>query len=98
MALRVAADDAAWSAVEVYAAWSINVDLFDAEERNIATLHDCGYSVTAELTDAEANGLRARLVGTPVTLLSVIHEQRRVEKREARRRRWGGWLPAGRRR
>jgi hypothetical protein len=50
------ADDGSWEVVRTYASWSIHVELTaDADAHQvIACLHDCGYSVTAELTTEEA--------------------------------------------
>ena len=43
-------DARSWEVLWTYASWSINVDLVADADRMIASLHDCGYSVTAELT------------------------------------------------
>jgi len=50
------ADDRSWEVVRTYASWSIHAELTADEEayQVIASLHDCGYSVTAELTTEEA--------------------------------------------
>jgi hypothetical protein len=50
------ADDRSWEVVRTYASWSIHVELTaDADAHHvIACLHDCGYSVTADLTTEEA--------------------------------------------
>lgn len=85
MALLVNTDDPEWSAVETYAAWSINADLDGPNGEDLATFHDCGYSVVAALTDEEVASLRARLEPiAPVSLLSDVHDRRRAEKRAAR--------------
>jgi hypothetical protein len=49
------ADARSWDTLRTYASWSINVELVADAHRQIASLHDCGYSVTAELTPAEAS-------------------------------------------
>ncbi|WP_298457643.1 hypothetical protein [uncultured Cellulomonas sp.] len=93
LGLVVSTGDLEWSAVESYAGWSINVDLTGADGEDLATFHDCGYSVVAELTDDEAVVLRARLAAiAPVNLLSDIHGRGRTEKRTARRSRLRAWL------
>jgi hypothetical protein len=48
------ADAPSWDVLRTYAPWSINVDLVADADRMIAWLHDCGCSVTAELTADEA--------------------------------------------
>lgn len=86
MALQVNTDDPEWSAVENYAAWSINADLAGPNGENLATFHDCGYSVVAALTGEEVASLRTRLGPiAPVSLLRDLHDRRRSEKRSARR-------------
>lgn len=93
MGLVVTTGDPGWSAVESYAAWSINADLTGADEEDLATFHDCGHSVVAALRDDEVAALRARLAPiASVHLLSDIHDRRRSEKRAARRSRARAWL------
>lgn len=95
MAIEVAATDPEWEAVEAYAAWSINVDLIGAEDIRLGTLHDCGVSITADLTDSEAAELRARLPQVPLVLLAEL-KQARINERNARRRRWlTRWFSTG---
>jgi hypothetical protein len=64
------------------------VELVVDSNRQIASLHDCGYSVTAELTSDEAVQVAAKLVDiAPVVSLGEIRERERAEKtvrREAR--------------
>ena len=55
-------DSDGWCLVRTYASWSINVALYYADGvRSIATLHDCGYSITAKLTPTEVALLTERL-------------------------------------
>jgi len=85
-AVEVTPADPEWAAFELYAAWSIDVDLLAEDEQEVGSLHDCGWSVTAALTDAEAVLMRER-VGTTalVTLLAEVHERRRQQKRDRRK-------------
>ncbi|MBO1753190.1 hypothetical protein J4G33_15390 [Actinotalea sp. BY-33] len=93
MGLVVRRGDPEWSAVESYAAWSINAELTGADDQDLATFHDCGYSVVAALTDDEVAALRLRLAPiAPVNLLSDIHDRRRSEKRAVRHSRARAWL------
>jgi len=97
MAVEVAREDAEWTAVETYAAWSINLELFDGDGADLATLHDCGYWASAEMTDDEAGELRSRLGPTlPLALLAELQARRRAEKQARRRQRLRSWLPSGR--
>lgn len=99
MAVEVAPADPEWAAVERYAAWSIHVDLLAEDERVVASLHDCGWSVSAALTDAEAVLLRERLLPwAPLTPLNTVHERQREQKRDRRRHRLGALWPWVRRR
>ena len=87
MAIDVSTGDVEWPAAELYAPWSINVDLLGERESVLGTLHDCGLAVTAELTVNEAAALRRRLEAVaPVTLLAELHARRRAAKRQRRRR------------
>ncbi len=82
MGVEVALDEDGWQLVRTYASWSIHVELRDDIGGDLGTFHDCGYSVTAELTDDEAAALRRRLAGiAPLTPLS--------EARQAASSRWG---------
>lgn len=44
-----------------YAPWSIDVDLYGADDVLVANFHDCAYSIGALLTPDEASDLAARL-------------------------------------
>jgi hypothetical protein len=85
------ADDRSWEVVRTYASWSIHVELAaDADAYQvIACLHDCGYSVTAELTTEEAAEVSRKLVDiVPVVPLQEARERDDTEwtkAREARR-------------
>ena len=86
MAVEVTLVDPEWAAFERYAPWSINVDLLAEGEQQVASLHDCGGSMTAALTDAEAVLLRELLLPrAPLTPLVEVHERRRQEKRVRRK-------------
>ena len=85
------ADDRSWDVVRTYASWSIHVELAaDADAYQIiACLHDCGYSVTAELTTDEADEVRRKLADiVPVVPLHEVRDRDkavRATAREARR-------------
>lgn len=71
MGVEVALDEDGWQLVRTYASWSINVELCDDTGGELGTFHDCGHSITAELTDDEAAALRKRLAGiAPLAPLS----------------------------
>jgi len=98
-AVEVTPADAEWAAMERYAAWSIDVDLLGEDEQGVGSLHDCGWSVTAALTDNEVALLRERVgAKAPVTLLAAVHERRRQQKREQRKARLGSVWPFRRQR
>jgi hypothetical protein len=84
-------DDRSWDVVRTYASWSIHVELAaDADAYQvIACLHDCGYSVTAELTTEEAVEVSRKLADiVPVVPLHEARERDETERataREARR-------------
>lgn len=74
-----------WRILRTYAAWSINVDLFGEHGRELGCLHDCGYSVVAELTSAEAGTLSDQLSGVaPLLPLTAVGVRRRAERDDAR--------------
>jgi hypothetical protein len=76
-----------WPIICRYAPWSIHVDLYGDGDAPLATLHDCGYSVTADLTPAEATALGSRLAGVSgLTLLHQVRERRRQNADNAGRR------------
>lgn len=84
----------AWPAFQTYASWSIDVDLHAQDGTLLGSFHDCGYSITAELTDDEARDLQQRIRSiSPVRPLAEIHAQRRNERRARRRARLRRWLP-----
>lgn len=77
-----------WDLVAAYAPWSIHVELRAKNGRCLATLHDCGFAVTAELTADEAATLRQRVSEVSrLVLLSEFRERQREERVAARRRR-----------
>ena len=84
-------DDNSWDVVRTYASWSIHVELTaDADAfQVIACLHDCGYSVTAELSAGEAVEVSRKLADiVPVVPLLEARERDEAEwatAREARR-------------
>jgi hypothetical protein len=80
--------DSEWSALEVCASWSINVDLEDMDGRDLGTFHDCGYSIVASLDDEEVGALRARASEVaPVVPLEGVHARRRQARGDRRRER-----------
>jgi hypothetical protein len=83
------ADDSSWDVLRTYASWSINVDLLTDGNRQIAQLHDCGYSVTAELTADEAVKVARKLadIAPVVPLLREREKAERAGARQARRAR-----------
>lgn len=74
-----------WETLCRYAPWSIHVELYGDRDAPLATLHDCGYSVAADLTPAEATALSSRLEG--MSALIPLHHLRE-QRRQARRQRW----------
>ncbi len=74
-----------WETLCRYASWSIHVELYGDRDAPLATLHDCGQSVTADLTPTEATTLTSRLAG--MSALIPLH-QLREQRRQARRQRW----------
>ncbi len=74
-----------WEILCRYAPWSIHVELYGDRDEPLATLHDCGYSVTADLTPAEATAISSRLAG--MSDLIPLH-QLREQRRQARKQRW----------
>jgi hypothetical protein len=83
------ADDSSWDVLLTYASWSINVDLLTDRNRQIAQLHDCGYSVTAELSANEAVQVAHKLadIAPVIPLLREREKAERAEARQARRAR-----------
>lgn len=93
--LDLTATDSAWPAFQTYASWSIDVDLHAQDGTLLGGFHDCGYSITAELTDDEARDLQERIRSiSPVRPLGEIHARRRDERRASRRARLRRWLPS----
>ncbi len=88
MAVEIELDEEGWDLVLAYAPWSINVELIGIDGSDLATLHDCGRSVVADLTDEEAATLRQRLAEvSAVTSLGEHRERRRQARRRSSRRR-----------
>jgi len=56
------ADPADWALLRAFVAWSIHVEL-DSAGATLATLHDCGRSISADLSSAEADRLGSTLAG-----------------------------------
>ena len=82
-------DSPGWDFLRAYTPWSIHTQVFDAEMAAVATFHDCGYSIIAVLSDAEAHDLRSVLpVGHEIEPLTQVHERRREDKKARRRDRW----------
>jgi hypothetical protein len=73
-------DEQGWAMVRVYAAWSIDAEFFGEPDELLLWLHDGGVSVTADLTDEEAETLTVRLAG--IASIRPLPERRR-------RRCWG---------
>jgi hypothetical protein len=77
----------AWAFARAYTPWSISVDVFDADNREIACFHDCGWSIVAYLSASEAGELAEKVPGHLVEPLLLVRESRREEKLVARRAR-----------
>lgn len=89
MGVEVELDDAGWRSLLAYAPWSINVELIGIDGSQLGTLHDCGRSISAELTEEEAGILRRRLAGiSSVVPLRDQRELLRQQRRDSRRTRW----------
>ena len=96
MAVEVPVSDDGWEVLCRYAPWSIHVELYGDGPSPIGTLHDCGYSITADLNPAEASALAGRLEGISGLIpLQELRERRRRARRD-KVWRWSG--PLGRRR
>ena len=71
--------------VQVYAPWSIHVQLIGDDTWDLGSFHDCGHSVVLALTAGEAEELgRALADVAPVVPLASVHARRR----HTRRARW----------
>lgn len=88
MAVEVPVSDDGWEVLCRYAPWSIHVELFGEGPSPIGTLHDCGYTISADLNPAEAIALASRLAG--ISGLVPSHELQ-ARKRQARRDRVRRW-------
>lgn len=90
-------DDKDWQRLRVYAAWSINVDIFG--NWPLATFHDSGRSVTARLSPAQATTANQRLPASwkmvplgPILLAQKQQRRRaRLDRRAARAARLRDW-------
>jgi hypothetical protein len=78
------ASAADWDLLRAYATWSIHVEL-EGAEGTLAVLHDCGQSVGAELTHAEADQLNRSLAGG--LRVEALDQLRAREKADRRRHR-----------
>lgn len=91
MAVEVPVSDG-WEVLCRYAPWSIHVELYGDGPSPIGTLHDCGYSITADLNPAEASALAGRLEGISGLIpLQELRERRRRGRRD-KVWRWSGLL------
>ncbi len=96
MAVEVPVSDDGWTVLCRYAPWSIHVELFGDGPSPIGTLHDCGYTISADLNPAEAIELTRRLAGISGLIpLQELQERNRQARRD-KVRRWS--RPSGRRR
>jgi hypothetical protein len=77
-------DDQHWRALVVYAAWSINVELFAPGRRlvDLGGLHD-GVHASAALTPEERDTLTSRLGGIALITLEEHSARRRTDQRQA---------------
>lgn len=83
MAVEVQVSDDGWEVACLYAPWSIHVELFGDCPSPIGTLHDCGYTITADLSPAEAAALTSRLARiSGLVPLHELHERRRRARRD----------------
>ena len=73
-----------WDLLQTYAPWSIHVEL-DSAAGTLAVLHDCGSSVGAALTQAEADQLSRSLAGG--LRLETLDQLRKRQKADRRQRR-----------
>jgi hypothetical protein len=64
------ADDIGWAIVRAYAPWSVRTSLHDPAGVMVATLDDGGFSITLELTAAQA-GAFAACLGPDHSLVSL---------------------------
>ena len=76
-----------WAILRLYAPWSICVELKDEVGSELGGFDDCGYSISAELTSAEALKLQVALGGVPVLPLAEVHAHWRAERAARRRQR-----------
>jgi len=82
-------DDNSWEVVRTYASWSIQVELAADTDayQVVASLHDCGSSVTAELTPDDAVEVSQKLgdavPGVPPRKARERDEAERATAREA---------------
>lgn len=93
MGVEVQVSDDGWEVACRYAPWSIHVELFGDGPSPIGTLHDCGFTITADLSPAEAAALASRLAG--ISGLIPLHE---LQERRRQARRDKVWRLLGRRR
>ena len=83
------ADDRSWDVLRTYTSWSIHVELATEANQVIASLHDCGYSVTAELTADEVVEVSRKLADiAPLVPLHEVRERDKAESATAREARW----------
>ncbi len=84
------ADEEQWQLLLSYGAWSIQAELWTpGRVGELATLHDCAYSVSAELDADEAEELATRLGGlATLERLQTVRRRERETRRAARRRWW----------
>lgn len=77
-------NDDEWQQLCTYAAWSINVDLFQ-DGRSLATFHDSGSSITARLTPLQAAPMNESLPsGLQMVPLAPLLLERKLQRRAVR--------------
>lgn len=81
------ADPAHARLLDLFAPWSINVDLLGPQQRNMGTFHDCAMWVHFRATPEQAAEIGARVTSVgPVVSRTVLDERRRQQGRA----RWAG--------
>ena len=66
-----------WYLLTRYAPWSINVDLYDAVDDELANLHDCSPSLSVRLSAAHAATLHTALPDQlPLEALNTFQTRR----------------------
>lgn len=73
------------SLLDIYAPWSINVDLFGLGHKHVGTFHDCATSIHFRAHPQQAVEIGGRLTPVGALISQTVHDERR------RRERWARW-------